>query len=102
MRLSQVQRTAIVESVQESFGTEAKVWLFGSRVDDHKLGGDIDLLVEAKANLAQATRQKLRALGLIQRRIGEQKIDLVVTDGSPECETLLITRNARAQGVLLE
>ena len=102
MRLSQVQRAAIVESVRESFGSDTRVWLFGSRVDDHKRGGDIDLLVEAKANLAQETRQKLRALGLIQRRIGEQKIDLVVTDGSPEREALLITRNARAKGVPLE
>ena len=102
MRLSSNQRTAIVESVRESYGPDAKVWLFGSRVDDTKRGGDIDLLVAAKAEPGQGVRQKLRALGLIQRKIGEQKIDLVVTDGSPDCEALLITRNARAVGVPLE
>jgi len=26
----------------------ARIWLFGSRVDDHKRGGDIDLLIETE------------------------------------------------------
>ena len=102
MRLNDKQRIAIVDSIQEAFGLQAKVWLFGSRVDDTKRGGDIDLLVASRTDPQREVRQKLRALGLIQRKIGEQKIDLVVTDGSPEREALLITREARASGVPLE
>jgi len=45
--------------------------------------------------------QKIHAVGRIQRRIGEQKIDLVVTDGSPDQEALLIVQNARKQGIPL-
>ncbi|MHB8266261.1 MAG: hypothetical protein ACYDC7_10125 [Acidithiobacillus ferrivorans] len=47
MRLSPEQINQIRQSAAESFGPEARVWLFGSRVDDSKLGGDVDLLVES-------------------------------------------------------
>jgi len=101
MRLSSSQKDAIVESVRDVFGPEAKAFLFGSRTDDSKFGGDIDLLVEVPHFSDEIFPQKIRTLGRIQRRIGEQKIDLVVTDGSPEVESQLIVRNARRQGVPL-
>ena len=45
MRLSQHQLAAIRTTATEVFGEQADVWLFGSRVDDRKKGGDIDLLI---------------------------------------------------------
>jgi predicted nucleotidyltransferase len=101
MRLSAFQRQTIVEAVREAFGTEAKTFLFGSRTDATKRGGDIDLLVEVPAPSQDLLTKKVQALGRIQRKIGEQKIDLVVTDGSLEQESLLVVRNARKKGVLL-
>ena len=38
MRLNDQQRAAIRATVAETFGTEARGWLFGSRVDDAKRG----------------------------------------------------------------
>ena len=49
MRLTERQRQAIVDSIQETFGAQARTFLFGSRTDDSKFGGDIDLLVEVEA-----------------------------------------------------
>ncbi|WP_216360859.1 hypothetical protein [Acidithiobacillus marinus] len=43
MRLSSEQVALIRQSAEESFGPEARVWFIGSRVDDSKRGGGIDV-----------------------------------------------------------
>ena len=50
MRLTPSQHSAIRTTATEIFGEDVIIWLFGSRVDDDKRGGDIDLLIETKAN----------------------------------------------------
>jgi len=47
MRLTQNEVTLLKEKLA-SLSKEAKLYLFGSRVDDSKKGGDIDLLVVSK------------------------------------------------------
>ena len=49
MRISEIQRQCIKEAVERQFGADARVLLFGSRVDDTARGGDIDLLVETNS-----------------------------------------------------
>jgi uncharacterized protein len=82
MRLTPEQAQAIRDSVTEVFGAAAQVWLFGSRVDDRRRGGDIDLLVRPPADRAAdpetAWRDKLRLLGQLEQRLGERKIDVVL------------------------
>lgn len=46
MRLTPSQTQLIGERIRLHFGAQAKIWLFGSRVDDGKRGGDVDLYVE--------------------------------------------------------
>ena len=43
MRLNTEARALIVKLSRQYFGADARVWLFGSRLDDKALGGDIDL-----------------------------------------------------------
>ncbi len=46
MRISPEQAQAIRHLAQEVAGEDARVRLFGSRLDDRARGGDIDLLLE--------------------------------------------------------
>ncbi|MDF3034197.1 MAG: hypothetical protein K0R76_1151 [Alphaproteobacteria bacterium] len=48
MRLTMTEQDVIRNSFRQCFGGEDHLWLFGSRVNDYKRGGDIDLYVETK------------------------------------------------------
>ena len=47
MRLTPTQIDTIHSTTQAVLGEGAKVWLYGSRLDDGRHGGDIDLLIES-------------------------------------------------------
>ena len=81
MRLTTKQRTAIREEVTRIFGQNARVRLFGSRVDDEARGGDIDLHIESIGDAADLLDQELRLNAHLLRRLGERRIDIVVHDG---------------------
>lgn len=112
MRLRDEQIEAIKGAVHRHFGSTARVFLFGSRVDDSKSGGDIDLLVEHDGSLTGGSlvRAKLKTMSDIQFAIGEMKIDIVTvdrnTEGTGESEGAkergpLIIREARKEAVEL-
>ncbi len=103
MRLSETERKAITSAVTRHFGREARVLLFGSRVDDHRRGGDIDLLVETSLPESRALHAKIGAITDIQLSIGDQKIDLVTCNprASGAEPQPLIVENARREGVPL-
>jgi hypothetical protein len=46
VRLSHHQQQGILSLLHQQWGTGTSAWLFGSRLDDTKQGGDVDLLVE--------------------------------------------------------
>ena len=76
MRLTQKQILAIKKNFQKYFHS-GDIYLFGSRVNDVKKGGDIDLYIvtDNKDNLAL---KKIKFLANLKREIGEQKIDIVL------------------------
>ena len=79
MRLSEQQHAAIRSTATETFGVGARVWLFGSRVDDNKRGGDIDLLIETdQVDVNAVTRAEVTFLTKLQMKMGEQKIDVLL------------------------
>ena len=55
MRLSNDSMLTIKQAVTLIFGKDAKVYLFGSRTDDAKKGGDIDLYIETDCLEARST-----------------------------------------------
>jgi predicted nucleotidyltransferase/uncharacterized protein YutE (UPF0331/DUF86 family) len=75
MRLSEKEINIIKNSVYH-IDELAKIYLFGSRVDDEKKGGDIDLLILSP----KITRRDKRKIKLaLYDALGEQKIDILVT-----------------------
>ena len=76
MRLTERTLQAIRASVAESFG-EVPVYLFGSRVDDRRRGGDIDLAIDVDCDRNEFRRRKIAFLGAMMRRGYDVGIDLV-------------------------
>ena len=93
MRLTDFEVSSIRQTVH-TLDTDAKVYLFGSRVDDEKRGGDIDLLVISD-RLSSADAGRVR--WLLWELIGEQKIDIVIAKDDSEP----FVRIALKEGVLL-
>ncbi|PIE46275.1 MAG: DNA polymerase III subunit beta [Gammaproteobacteria bacterium] len=78
MRLEK-QQIQVLKDTLASLSSEAELYLFGSRVDDNKRGGDIDLLVISD----KLTREDIRTLRLaFFEYFGEQKLDIVLDDGT--------------------
>lgn len=99
MRLSAHEVAAIKRLVAEIFGCEARVWLFGSQLDDKRKGGDVDLLVELEAGGPYELRRELRLAHELEKALGGRKVDLIVhRAGEPEGP---FVRIARREGVLL-
>ncbi|MHB1678516.1 MAG: nucleotidyltransferase domain-containing protein [Sulfuriferula sp.] len=101
MRLTQVQQAAIRSVSAQSFGERVGVWLFGSRLDDSKKGGDIDLYIETEIqDPDELVAAKLRFLLELHKKLGEQKIDVVIRRAA-YTEDLPIYRIAKETGVRL-
>lgn len=82
MRLTQDQIESIKRTAQVVLGQDARVILFGSRVDDTKKGGDIDLLFETDHPVSnRATVVGLIYVALV-RQLGDRKIDILLKDSA--------------------
>lgn len=78
MQLTSVEIAAIKAATRLTFGPDAVVRLFGSRVDDTRRAGDIDLHVEM-SNDDDIWRLKSAFLERVFARIDEQRIDVIAT-----------------------
>jgi len=75
MRLSQRYIEVIKKQFEQIFHN-GEIYLFGSRVDDRKKGGDIDLYFVLKEH-SNLFEKKIKFLSRVKRELGEQKIDIV-------------------------
>ncbi len=79
MRLTESQIKAILQIFTKYFLKEDKIWLFGSRVNDIKKGGDIDLYIETNYDdLLFIAKKELEFLAALKKTIGDQKIDIII------------------------
>lgn len=99
MRLSTQQIQVIKQTTREIFGPEAKVSLFGSRLNDQLRGGDIDLLVALPSPCHNATEKALRLTARLQLRLGDQPFDVLIVD--PQSHRTPVHEHALASGQAL-
>lgn len=78
MRLTNDEIKAIKDTFCEVF-EDGDIYLFGSRVDDSKKGGDIDLYISPANELDDLHQKKIDFLVKLDFAIGEQKIDVIIS-----------------------
>ncbi|UZR28754.1 nucleotidyltransferase domain-containing protein [Methylococcus mesophilus] len=79
--MTQHQIDTVRRLVHSHFGEDADVWLFGSRVDDSKKGGDYDFLIETSLKQPDAIiEQKIALIAELQSAVPfeDEEIDLIV------------------------
>lgn len=97
MRLTEQERIAIREVILSEDPT-AEIILFGSRVDDARKGGDIDLYVETDIQ-KKLLKRKASILSKLWERIGVQRIDIILKPRSANMSA--IHREAKKSGIHL-
>jgi len=95
MRLTDREKDLIKRAFHEAFG-EGKIYLFGSRVDDTKRGGDIDLYIQTE-NTQDMLIKKIDFLVKLKENIGDQKIDVLISKDKKS----VIEKEATSSGIEL-
>ncbi len=102
VRLSDYDLAQITELFKKYFGSQDHLWVFGSRVDLSKRGGDIDLYIETIDPIAaSANKKRTQYIIALWDAIGEQKIDIVLNLVAAKPFELPIYKIAREEGVQL-
>jgi predicted nucleotidyltransferase len=60
MRLTMRQRQLIHQLVRQQLGERTRVMLFGSRLQDHRQGGDVDLFIESTGRVPRLQQATLK------------------------------------------
>ena len=99
MRITDIQKLALVNGARKHFGEGAAVWLFGSRTDDAKRGGDVDVYIETDIEESLFSK-KIDLLGDLFDAFGDQKIDILVRARTKAMSPIQII--AKDSGIELE
>ena len=104
MRLTTQQIETIKSTTEKTVmdvmgGGFVGVTLFGSRVDDSKRGGDIDLMVTTNQPIENPALMISKVWTSLQIALGEQKIDLLLD--APNLQHQAIHHVAKREGIRL-
>ena len=81
MRLSNRVKNIILNAIKDNFG-DVEVYLFGSRVDDTKRGGDIDIAIKVDMDIKEFKRKKIEVVKELLRQEFLFDVDIVQYDKS--------------------
>lgn len=99
MRITDQQHHAIKRLITEMIGDEAIVTLFGSRVDDSKRGGDVDLLVEVPDDIENPAWLAARIASKVSKMMLGRHVDILLS--APNLRQLPIHTQAKLTGIVL-
>lgn len=99
MRLSPEHVQIIRDVVQQECGADARVRLFGSRLDEERRGGDIDILVELDHPVERPAWLSARLSARLSRSLEGRSVDVILS--APNITRSPIHRIAEQQGELL-
>ncbi|WP_373067496.1 nucleotidyltransferase domain-containing protein [Thioalkalivibrio sp.] len=99
MRLSSEHMQAIRDVVRRECGPSARVRLFGSRLDDARRGGDVDVLVELDDPVERPAVLSARLSAMLSRQLQGRAVDVVLS--APNITQSPVHRTAEKEGRLL-
>ena len=99
MRLSNEQIEKIKITALQVAGAQARVRVFGSRLDDSVRGGDLDLLLELFEPVANPALLAAQFSALVSRQMRGRKVDVLLS--APNLLHLPIHDIAFQEGQLL-
>lgn len=101
VRLPLYYRVTIESSFRKHFLKGDSLWIFGSRTNMKRRGGDIDLYIETFVPaLEEAMKRRSSFWGDLQGELGDQRIDIVLNIVPVEHKSpLLIYQVAKTEGI---
>jgi len=99
MRLTPAQIQTIQSTVHAVLGAGAQITLFGSRVHDDQMGGDVDLMVQVNQDIADPAVIAARLSSQVSRSMQGRKVDVVLK--APNLMAQPIHRIAEQEGIRL-
>lgn len=99
MRLSPEQLQAIHNLALQVAGDGARIRVFGSRLDDTARGGDVDLMLELNAPVANPALLAAQLSAKVSRVLLGRKVDVLIS--APNLRRLPIHDIAYQEGVLI-
>jgi predicted nucleotidyltransferase len=97
VRLPQTLRTRLLAAVRASYG-DIPVYLYGSRTDDLKKGGDIDLALSCNIPATEFQSKRIAILMQLTRQDFELPVDIVQYSNTMDP---LLKSEIDSQGILL-
>jgi predicted nucleotidyltransferase len=99
MRLTPDQVADIRQITALLAGSSARVWLFGSRVDDHARGGDVDLMLDLDVAVEEPAQLSAKFATQVSKNMYGRKVDVLIR--APNLQHLPIHSLALAEGIQL-
>jgi predicted nucleotidyltransferase len=97
MRLTAEQRERIVGTVRGQLGSDAEIWLYGSRTRNDGRGGDVDLLIKTQREVDAVDQARVHSS--LERAVS---LPVDVSFVHPRRGMTRFQRLVAAQAVLLE